>query len=246
MLIGHYGVAFGLKALRRDLPLGQLVVAVLLVDLAHYVFLLVGLEQVAIEPGFTAWVPVRPIDYSLSHGLLGTGVLALAFSAGVWLVSRRASSPGVARGAVALLGLAVLSHFLCDLLVHPGTLPLAGAGSPTVGLGLWNHPLLSNALELALFYGGVALFVRRCGPLGRRTGIRLAVFCVLLTTFHVSSGLVPPMRDPRLLAVTLLGVMGITVVAARTLEPGAARRRLGVGAVSTTAGCFLPDRNRME
>ena len=224
MLIGHYGIAFGLKARFRDLPLGLLVAAALLVDLAHDVFLLVGLEQVAIEPGFTVWVPIRPIYYALSHGLLGTSVLALLFLPVAWRLTRRTPPQVATRVLVVGVGAAVMSHFLCDLLTHPGTLPLAGAGSPTVGLGLWNHPLLSNAIELTLFGGGVLLFVRRCGPLTRRAGSLLAAFCVVLTTFHVASGLVPPMQDPRWLAVTLLVVMAATVGVARVLDPSEAAR----------------------
>lgn len=218
MLIGHYGFAFGIKALRRDVPLWLLVVAVLLVDLAHFIFVLTGLERVAVEPGFTVWVPVRPIYYALSHGFAGTLILAVAFVPVALFITRRRIRSGDSRLLAVFLGLAVLSHFLGDFLTHPGTLPLAGAGTPTVGLGLWNYPLVSNAIEILLFGGGVWLFVRRSDPLPRRGKIVLALFSVIMVAFHISSGFVPPMKQPEHLAISMLAVMIVTVIAAAAME----------------------------
>lgn len=61
-----------------------------------------------------------------------------------------------------VLGLVVFSHWVLDWIVHPADLPLLLDDSPKVGLGLWTSGpglVASMVLELALFVGGIAVYV---------------------------------------------------------------------------------------
>jgi hypothetical protein len=66
-----------------------------------------------------------------------------------------------------IIGLVVFSHWIVDFFSHPMTaimphatgLPLAFAGSPMVGLGLWSTPLAVAVGESALLIGGLVIYV---------------------------------------------------------------------------------------
>jgi hypothetical protein len=58
-----------------------------------------------------------------------------------------------------ILGLLVLSHWILDLLVHRPDLPLSFSENSKLGLGLWNHKLLSMAIELLIFAAGVFFYM---------------------------------------------------------------------------------------
>jgi hypothetical protein len=70
-----------------------------------------------------------------------------------------------------LLGLAVFSHFLLDIPMHPNVvhhapdLGIAGHGSPGIGLGLWNQPVFAVLAELCTFLLGATIFARAMWPL---------------------------------------------------------------------------------
>jgi hypothetical protein len=59
--------------------------------------------------------------------------------------------------AAAIVGAAVFSHWVLDLIVHRTDLPLYD-NSLKVGLGLWNHPAVALALEIAFLFGGMYLY----------------------------------------------------------------------------------------
>jgi len=66
-----------------------------------------------------------------------------------------------------VVALAVLSHWLLDFVVHRPDLPLYD-NTAKVGLDLWNAPALAFALEAALLFGGMWLYIgpARSSPLG--------------------------------------------------------------------------------
>lgn len=226
MFIGHYGFAFGLKSLRRDIPLWLLVAAVLLPDIVHFTLLIFGIERFVVDPTFTRWVTLRPVYYAISHGLLGIMAQSLLAIPVAVILARRSGGRIPVRAAVVVLWLAVFSHFVADFLTHPGTLPLAGDGSPTIGLGLWNYPILSNLLELGLFAGGLFLFVRTCAPLATRAKVILAAFAVVMVVMHLTLGFVPPVNDPVVVGVSMLAVMGASIGAALFIDRSGASRGL--------------------
>jgi hypothetical protein len=154
MFVGHYGPALAGKAVARTVPLWVLFLAVQLVDVAWGVFVAHGIEHVRIVPGFTDANALDLYDMPLTHSL--PGVLAWSLAAGliyaVWARQQR-------RLGGLVVGLAVFSHWLTDLIVHVPDLPL-WPGGPEVGLGLWNHYPLALAVEMALLGGGFWLYLR--------------------------------------------------------------------------------------
>lgn len=152
MFIGHFGVGFGAKALAPNVSLGSLFLAAQFIDLLWPTFLLLGLERVEIQPGITKVTPLHFVHYPLSHSLLAVLGWAVLFALVYQFVRR------YPRGTI-VLALAVVSHWLLDLIVHRPDLPLY-PGSTLVGLGLWSSVTATLAVELAIFFIGLWLYFR--------------------------------------------------------------------------------------
>ena len=104
-------------------------------------------------------------DYT--HSLLGALVLSAAFGAVAWWRWDR-------RLGLLLAGVA-FSHWVLDLIVHRGDLPIlpGNAGDlPLLGFGLWKVPAASIAVEAALLLAGVFLYWRAAGSAGSSRGGR--------------------------------------------------------------------------
>jgi len=198
MFIGHFGLGLAGKAAAPRASLGTWFAAVQLLDLLWPVFLLLGLEHVRIAPGITRLTPLDFYDYPITHSLLGAVVWSVVFAALYGLLR-----PSARWGLAGLLGLGVLSHWVLDLLVHRPDLPLLPHG-PYVGLGLWNVPAVALPLELALYLGGAALYLRRTRPrqLGGGAAGRWAIWLLLLALpgFWIAAALGPPPPGVRTLA----------------------------------------------
>jgi membrane-bound metal-dependent hydrolase YbcI (DUF457 family) len=153
MFIGHFGVGFAAKAIAPKTSLGSLFLAAQFVDLLWPTLLLVGLERVRIEPGITRVTPLDFVHYPISHSLLAVIGWAVLFAAAYALLRR------YPRGAI-VLGLAVISHWLLDLVVHRPDLPLYPGSEHLFGLGLWSSVGATLAVELPIFAGGLWLYMR--------------------------------------------------------------------------------------
>src|SRR5712691_11150935 len=143
MFIGHEAIGFASKRLAPRTSLGWLIAAPLLLDLLWPIFLLLGIEHVRIQRGITRMSPFDFTDYPWSHSLLMSVVWGIAFGGIYWIVTR------YGRGAIVLF-FGVVSHWVCDLVVHRPDLPL-WPGGPKVGLGLWNQPIATVGIESAMF-----------------------------------------------------------------------------------------------
>jgi len=153
MFIGHFGVAFAAKKIAPQTSLGTLILAAQFSDFLWPVFLLLGIEHVRIAPGATRVSPFDFIDYPISHSLLMVVVWAMVFSA-VYFARRRNL-----RSAV-VVGVAVLSHWVLDMVVHRPDLQLYPGGRARVGLGLWNSWAASIAAEVFFFGAGLWIYAR--------------------------------------------------------------------------------------
>jgi hypothetical protein len=160
MYIGHFAPALAASAASPDAPrLGTLFLAAQLVDLAFFVFLIVGVEHMRVVPGITAMNPMDLYHMPFTHSLLAASLWGLGFGLIVWAVARNLSA-GIWAAVV------VASHWLLDLLVHRPDLTLSGQ-PPKLGLSLWDYPLAAIPLELALVGLGFWLFLRNSrGPMG--------------------------------------------------------------------------------
>ena len=144
MFVGHYGRSFAIRAVRPEIPLWVLFVAAQLVDIAWTLLVLAGIEKLRVVPGFTAANPLDLYYMPYTHSLVAAVLWALAAAIVCRWVFRW-------RGWVvaAWVGVAVLSHWVLDLLVHRPDLPLYG-NSAKVGLGLWNFLGISLAAFMLL------------------------------------------------------------------------------------------------
>ncbi|MGE5117960.1 MAG: hypothetical protein ACM3N6_15865 [Betaproteobacteria bacterium] len=186
MFAGHVGAALGIAHAERRVPLGVFVAAALLLDIVLWALVLLGVESVAIPADFVARHQPE-FEFPYSHGLLAA--VAWSVAAGVGLAAWSLRS--VDLGAAALVGAAVFSHWLLDALVHRPELPLAGAGSPRVGLALWDRLPLALAVEALIVAAGLALYLRGA-PLPRGRRIALAALCLLLTAFTLAGMTLAP------------------------------------------------------
>jgi membrane-bound metal-dependent hydrolase YbcI (DUF457 family) len=153
MFVGHLAVAFGTKAAAPRVPLAGLVAASFGLDLLWPLLLLLGVEQVRVEPGNTAFTPLAFDHYPWTHSLamaLVWGALA-GLATGRWLRSRVAGL---------VVGLTVVSHWVLDFVTHKPDLPL-WPGGPMFGLGLWHSIPATFAVEGALFAGAMAFYLRK-------------------------------------------------------------------------------------
>jgi hypothetical protein len=152
MFIGHFGVALAAKKVAPKTSLGTLILAAQFLDFLWPVFLLLGIEHVRIAPGFTRVSPLDFTDYPISHSLLMATVWAVLFSAIYYALRRNARSAVV-------VGAAVLSHWVLDLIVHRPDLQLYPGGETRVGLGLWNSWAAAIAAEILFFGAGLWMYL---------------------------------------------------------------------------------------
>ncbi len=177
MFIGHYGVAFGAKALSPKVSLGVLVFAAQWLDLLWPTLLLTGAEKVEIKPGIMTASPFDFTGYPYSHSLAMVLLWSLLFGIIYFLVKKDKS------GAL-VVGICVLSHWILDLFMHRADLPLYPGDSPKFGWGLWNSFAGTQIAELVFIFTGVLLYTKATKP-KNKTGIySFWTFVVLLVALH--------------------------------------------------------------
>src|SRR5262245_61916697 len=152
MFLGHFAIAFASKRATPAVSLGTLFLACQFADLLWPTLLLLGLERVEIDPGNTVVTPLNFVSYPYSHSL----VMLLAWSALFAIVYRIAKCSRTA--AIVTVGSLVFSHFVLDVLTHRPDVPITIGGTTKVGLGLWNYPGTTLALESAMFIIGTAFY----------------------------------------------------------------------------------------
>jgi membrane-bound metal-dependent hydrolase YbcI (DUF457 family) len=152
MFIGHYALAFGSKKIAPSVSLGTTFIACQFADMLWPIFLGLGLEVVAIEPGNTLVTPLNFISYPYSHSLVMLLVWAVLFALAYRLVK------GARTVVMVTLALLVLSHYLLDVVTHRPDMPLTIGGTTKLGLGLWNYPGLTLAVESLLFIAGATIY----------------------------------------------------------------------------------------
>ena len=198
MFIGHNALGFASKSAAPRASLGVLMAAPMLPDLLWPIFLLLGIEHVRIQPGMTRMTPLDFNDYPWTHSLATTVVQAILFGGGYWVVSR------YARGAL-IAALGVISHWVCDFVVHRPDLPLWPHG-PRVGLGLWNHPVATIGIEAALFAIGLMLYRDVTHPRDRIGSIALWALVALLAGLYIAmAGGRPPQNVKQIAWLGLAG-----------------------------------------
>jgi hypothetical protein len=151
MYIGHFALGFAAKKVAPKPSLGTLFLATQFIDLLWPLLLLLGWEQVLIEPGNTAVTPLHFTHYPYSHGFLAVLLWGVLIGGIYWVLKKDLKS-------ALWLGVLVVGHWILDLLTHGPDLPLLPGLDTKVGLGLWNSLIGTLVVEGGLFVVGVYLY----------------------------------------------------------------------------------------
>jgi len=222
MLAGHVGVGLALGRAERGTNVALFVAAALLLDFLLWALILLGAEAVTLPPGF---VQTRQpeFDFPYSHGLAACSGWAILAGSATYALGR-AGDPVRLRRAL-LVAAAVASHWLLDALVHAPELPLLGASSPKVGLGLWDRLGMALTAEALLTVAGLALFLRGA-QLPRPRKVAFGVLTLLVLGFTViGMAAAPPPPSAAAMAASSLGMLVVVCGLFAWLGRGEAARR---------------------
>jgi len=196
MFIGHFAVGFAAKRFAPRTSMAALLAAPLFLDLLWPVFVLLGWEQVRIDPGNTRYTPLDLYYYPWSHSLLMSVVWATGFALIYYGIARY--GPGTAA-----IWIGVVSHWVLDWVSHRPDMPLY-PGGPKYGLGLWNSIVGTMIVELVMLGVGVWLYVRTTRARDRVGRYALAAYVGLLLVLYIGDRFSGP--PPSVAAVAWTGV----------------------------------------
>jgi hypothetical protein len=223
MFVGHYSVAFGLKSERNKIPLWVLFVAVQFLDYIWATLVLLGIEKLRVIKGFTAGSMLdsyfHPYSHSLIAAVLWSVVAAIAYKT---VCSRHGCL--YRKYAALIVGLAVFSHWVLDLIAHPRDLAIYD-DTWKVGFGLWNYREPEFALEIGLLGAGIMLYLARNAMPAIRKGAVVALG-VALVVIQIGDTYVP--RNPLTDKATAMGAWvfyTLFVVVAFLIEKSGSRRQ---------------------
>src|SRR5688500_3713513 len=197
MFIGHYALAFGAKRFAPSVSLGTLFLACQLADLLWPALLVLGIEQVEIDPGNTLMTPLNFISYPYSHSFV-----ALIGWAALFALAYR-TIRGWHPAAIATLAALVFSHYVLDVITHRPDLPITLTGSRRLGFGLWNYPGTTLAIESAMFITGTTLYMMATRARDRIGRIALYGLIVFVVAIYFAALYGPP--PPNTAAVATAG-----------------------------------------
>lgn len=207
MFIGHYAPAAALKPLTPKVPLWHYFIAVQFLDFLWAAFIIGGVEKARIVPGFLEASDLdlyfMPYTHSLAAALLWSVFAAAAYR---FLINARAG----AAGAI-LIGAAVFSHWLADLLVHAPDLALYPGSETKVGFALWSSLIMSKGLELGFFLSGMILYVSGTSAKGRVGAVAPWIVAAVLIGLEAYSILGEPPADIKPFAA--LALVSYTLIA---------------------------------
>ena len=153
MIAGHFGFAALIKARERQVPLWALMLATVWLDIVFVPLYIAAIESIETVPGTQGGYGTGVIHADYTHSLLGALLLAAVFGC-------IARIPWGRRCGV-VLGAVVFSHWLLDLVVHRGDMPILPrniGNLPELGFGLWRVPNAAITTELALVLAGAFFY----------------------------------------------------------------------------------------
>jgi hypothetical protein len=213
MFVGHYAASLALKKIEKKASLGLLFLAVQFVDILFFPFVLLGIERIQIVENFTPSTHFKleymPYTHSLLASFLCAGLIYLIF---------RIISPQ--RKSVALvMGIAVLSHWFFDLIVHTPDLPIWSDTSTKLGFGLWRNAIATYVLEAVLLATGFWLYIgstKATSSIGKYGMGGLVLILLLINAINIFG---PPFGDDKLsLAISALAMYFLFAGAAHWLD----------------------------
>ena len=232
MFVGHYSVAFACRTERNKIPLWVLFVAVQFLDYVWATLVLLGIEKLRVIKGFTAGSMLDSYFHPYSHSLITAvfwSVIAALIYKGVCSRQPFDSAQGrlgdYSKSAPLIIGVAVFSHWILDLIAHPRDLAIYD-NRWKVGFGLWKYRNPEFALEVALLAGGIAIYLTRNAIPAIRKGAVIA-FGIALVIVQIGDTYVP--RTPLTDKATVTGVWvfyTLFVLIAFAVEKIGSRRKI--------------------
>jgi len=198
MFIGHFGVGFGAKKIIPKPSLATIFLASQFIDLLWPILLLLGIEQVLIDPGNTVVTPLNFINYPFSHSLIGVMIWAVLF-ASIYFTLKKDLKVSI------WLGVLICSHWILDLITHRPDLPLLFNNENMVGLGLWNSLIGTILIEGAIFAVGIYFYMKVTTSKNRTGTVALWALIGFLVIIYISNlfGPPPPSEEP-------IGLIGLS------------------------------------
>lgn len=216
MFAGHVGAGLAFGGADRRVNVGVFVAAAVLLDVLLWICVLLGWESVTLPVDF-ARTHQAEFAFPYSHGLAAS--VAWSVLAGgafyLWYPQRDA---GKLRGAV-LVGAAVFSHWLLDVLVHAPEMPITGADSTRIGLGLWRDIPVALGVEAVFVAGGLYLYLHGA-RLSRARKVSIAALTLLILAFTIAGMTVAP-PPPSVTAMAISSCITLGVVFALFVWLGA-------------------------
>ena len=202
MFVGHIAIGFAAKPVAPRTSLGTLVLAALWLDVLIWLFVLIGVEHVAVKPGITVTNALDLYDYPWSHSLLMSLIWGALFAGVYYAVGRY-------RRGTLLIFAAVVSHWVLDFVSHRPDMPLAPGVHRYYGLGLYNSRVGMLLVEGLLWVAGIVLYLRATRSRKRAGLWTLYVGALILTWLWIASLSGAP---PRVSMVTM-GIIDLIFLA---------------------------------
>ena len=213
MFVGHYAASLALKNVEKKASLGLLFLAVQFVDIFFFPFVLIGIERINIVENFTQSTHFELEYMPYTHSLLAS-FLCAGF---IYIVCR--IFPPRNKSVAMVMGIAVLSHWFLDLIVHTPDLPLWSDASAKLGFGLWHNAIATYALEAALLTVGLWLYLRSTTATSSIGKYGMGGFVVILLLINAINIFGPPFGDSKeSLAISALAMYFLFAGAAHWLD----------------------------
>ncbi len=199
-------------------------VAVQFLDYIWATLVLLGIEKLRVIKGFTAGSMLDSYFHPYSHSLI-TAILWSCVAAIVYKSICSWLGFVYTKSAALIIGVAVFSHWILDLIAHPRDLAIYD-NTWKVGFGLWNYRDPEFALETGLLGAGILLYLTRNVMPAIRKGAVIA-FGAALVVIQIGDTYVP--RNPLTARQTVIGVWifyTLFVVVAFLIEKIGSRRQI--------------------
>jgi hypothetical protein len=203
MMIGHYAVSLLLKGVNKNASLGMLFIAVQFVDILFLPLTFMGIEHYNIVENFTESTHFELYFMPYTHSLFASFLWASLFC----IAYRFTLSKDIAnKSKIAIvMGVAVLSHWFLDLIVHTSDLPLLINDSTKMGFGLWNNAIGTYLLEAVLLLAGLLMYLKSTKATTFVGKYGMMIFVVLMLIINVNNIFGPPLTND----TTIMSISGL-------------------------------------
>ncbi|MCB0277864.1 MAG: hypothetical protein KDD94_00070 [Calditrichaeota bacterium] len=210
MFVGHYAVSLALKGRQKKISLGLLFIAVQLVDLLFFPFVLLGIEHFNLVENYTESTHFQLSYMPYTHSLLASFLWAALAYIVVYIMRKQRENT---REIALLTAIAVLSHWFLDLLVHTPDLPLIADSGLKLGFGLWNNAIATYVTEAILLLIALLYYLKSTearSALGKYGMIGFVILLLLINIVNIFGPFDPAATQ---LAVAITAIISYLVFA---------------------------------